>query len=214
VEEQCGQERRLLTEYDSGTSAFSAYVSTLNRRIGTSREKRTNSCAVALMRPESNPNRFVLRSKRMSLSTGAELLPCLIALTAFVQRDDAQSALSAGFQVHLPKPVDPHELTSVIARLARRTDEWIDSNCGRAPAVEPRTPRVIVGRYDWTANCGSRLTCAAIASALRDRAIRLLVFANPLRHRRRSGLNEPQCHNGERDHAPSQRWFTAGGCNC
>jgi CheY-like chemotaxis protein len=45
-----------------------------------------------------------------------------IALTAFVQRDDAQSALSAGFQVHLPKPVDPHELTSVIARLARRSD--------------------------------------------------------------------------------------------
>ena len=45
-----------------------------------------------------------------------------IALTAFVQKDDAQSALSAGFQVHLPKPVDPHELTSVIARLARRSD--------------------------------------------------------------------------------------------
>ena len=45
-----------------------------------------------------------------------------IALTAFVQRDDAQLALSAGFQVHLPKPVDPHELTSVIARLARRSD--------------------------------------------------------------------------------------------
>ena len=44
-----------------------------------------------------------------------------IALTAFVQRDDAQSALSAGFQVHLAKPVDPHELTSVIARLARRS---------------------------------------------------------------------------------------------
>ena len=35
-----------------------------------------------------------------------------IALTAFVQRDDAQLALSAGFQVHLPKRVDPHELTS------------------------------------------------------------------------------------------------------
>jgi CheY-like chemotaxis protein len=45
-----------------------------------------------------------------------------IALTAFVQKDDAQSALSAGFQVHLPKPVDPQELTSVVARLARRSD--------------------------------------------------------------------------------------------
>ena len=44
-----------------------------------------------------------------------------VALTAFVQKDDAHLALLAGFQVHLPKPVDPHELTSVIARLARRT---------------------------------------------------------------------------------------------
>ncbi len=44
-----------------------------------------------------------------------------VALTAFVQKDDAHLALSAGFQVHLPKPVDPHDLTSAIARLAGRT---------------------------------------------------------------------------------------------
>ena len=43
-----------------------------------------------------------------------------VALTAFVQKDDAHLALLAGFQVHLPKPVDPHDLTSVIARLAGR----------------------------------------------------------------------------------------------
>ncbi|HWL73092.1 MAG TPA: response regulator, partial [Burkholderiaceae bacterium] len=44
-----------------------------------------------------------------------------VALTAFVQKGDTHLALSAGFQVHLPKPVDPHELTVVIARLAPRT---------------------------------------------------------------------------------------------
>ena len=44
-----------------------------------------------------------------------------VALTAFVQKDDARLALLAGFQVHVPKPVDPHDLTSVIAKLARRT---------------------------------------------------------------------------------------------
>jgi signal transduction histidine kinase len=44
-----------------------------------------------------------------------------VALTAFVQNDDAHLALSAGFQVHLAKPVDPHDLTSVIARLAGRS---------------------------------------------------------------------------------------------
>jgi signal transduction histidine kinase/ActR/RegA family two-component response regulator len=41
-----------------------------------------------------------------------------VALTAYVQKEDAHLAESAGFQVHLPKPVDPHQLTAVIARLA------------------------------------------------------------------------------------------------
>jgi CheY-like chemotaxis protein len=44
-----------------------------------------------------------------------------VALTAFVQQDHARLALLAGFQVHVPKPVDPHDLTSVIAKLAGRT---------------------------------------------------------------------------------------------
>jgi signal transduction histidine kinase len=51
---------------------------------------------------------------------GARDLPA-VALTAFVQKDHAHLALLAGYQVHLPKPIDPHELTSVIARLARGT---------------------------------------------------------------------------------------------
>ena len=44
-----------------------------------------------------------------------------VALTAFVQKNDAHLARLAGFQVHVPKPVDPHDLTSVIARLAGRS---------------------------------------------------------------------------------------------
>jgi CheY-like chemotaxis protein len=44
-----------------------------------------------------------------------------IALTAFVGKDDQRKALLAGFQVHVPKPVDLHDLTAVIASLAGRT---------------------------------------------------------------------------------------------
>lgn len=44
-----------------------------------------------------------------------------VALTAFVHRDDAREAVLAGFQVHIPKPVDPHDLTAIIASLAGRT---------------------------------------------------------------------------------------------
>ena len=44
-----------------------------------------------------------------------------IALTAFAQQDDQRRSLLAGFQLHVPKPVDPHELTMIIASLAGRT---------------------------------------------------------------------------------------------
>jgi CheY-like chemotaxis protein len=44
-----------------------------------------------------------------------------VALTAFVHKDDQRRALLAGFQVHVPKPVDPHDLTAVIASLTGRT---------------------------------------------------------------------------------------------
>jgi PAS domain S-box-containing protein len=43
-----------------------------------------------------------------------------VAVTAFASPEDRQRALAAGFQVHLAKPVDPKELTQVIAALAGR----------------------------------------------------------------------------------------------
>jgi signal transduction histidine kinase/CheY-like chemotaxis protein len=50
----------------------------------------------------------------------AKELPA-VALSAFVHKDDARQAVLAGFQVHIPKPVDPHDLTAVIASLTGRT---------------------------------------------------------------------------------------------
>lgn len=46
-----------------------------------------------------------------------------IALTALVQKDDAERALAAGFQRHVPKPVDPHRLTAVIATVKTPSGE-------------------------------------------------------------------------------------------
>ena len=44
-----------------------------------------------------------------------------VALTAFVHKQDQRQALLAGFQVHIPKPVDPHDLLAGVASLAGRT---------------------------------------------------------------------------------------------
>ena len=43
-----------------------------------------------------------------------------VALTAFAARDDRKRALREGYQVHVPKPVEPEELASVVASLTGR----------------------------------------------------------------------------------------------
>ena len=40
-----------------------------------------------------------------------------VALTAFARAEDRGEALGSGFQAHLPKPIEPSELTALIARL-------------------------------------------------------------------------------------------------
>jgi CheY-like chemotaxis protein len=40
-----------------------------------------------------------------------------LALTAFARREDRQRALAAGFDEHLPKPVDPQQLIALLAQL-------------------------------------------------------------------------------------------------
>jgi signal transduction histidine kinase/ActR/RegA family two-component response regulator len=42
-----------------------------------------------------------------------------VAMTGFVRTEDRARILAAGFQVHVPKPVDPAELTAAIAAVAR-----------------------------------------------------------------------------------------------
>jgi CheY-like chemotaxis protein len=42
-----------------------------------------------------------------------------VALTAYARVEDRVRALTAGFQMYVPKPVDPNELVAVVANLAR-----------------------------------------------------------------------------------------------
>ena len=45
----------------------------------------------------------------------------VIALTALNRTEDRIRSLTAGFNMHVPKPVDPAELATIVASLARRT---------------------------------------------------------------------------------------------
>jgi CheY-like chemotaxis protein len=42
------------------------------------------------------------------------------ALTAFARAEDHERVITAGYQVHVPKPVEPSALVATVARLAER----------------------------------------------------------------------------------------------
>jgi CheY-like chemotaxis protein len=74
--------------------------------------------------------------RRLPPASGAAV--AAIALTAYAREEDRQRALAAGFDLHLPKPIDPRELIASIARIARPT--------ARPPEAPPVIPGETSGR--------------------------------------------------------------------
>ena len=66
--------------------------------------------------PDHDGYSLIRRLRALPAERGGRL-PA-VALTAFAKGEDASRVLAAGFQVHLPKPVDPGHLAEVVARLA------------------------------------------------------------------------------------------------
>jgi CheY-like chemotaxis protein/nitrogen-specific signal transduction histidine kinase len=69
--------------------------------------------------PDTNGYELI-RRVRHSDQPELRRLPA-VALTAYARTEDRVKALLAGFQTHVPKPVEPAELVTVIASLAQRT---------------------------------------------------------------------------------------------
>jgi CheY-like chemotaxis protein len=65
--------------------------------------------------PEVDGYELIRKIREMERGTGKRL-PA-VALTAFARAEDRMKALSAGFNMHIPKPVEPAELIVVIANL-------------------------------------------------------------------------------------------------
>ena len=61
----------------------------------------------------------LIRKLRARLSDKSARIPA-IALTAFARPQDRLKALSAGYQMHVPKPIEPIELVTVVASLTQR----------------------------------------------------------------------------------------------
>ncbi len=68
--------------------------------------------------PDEDGYGFIERVRRLSMEEGGATPAA--ALTAFASTQDRMRALNAGFQIHIPKPVQPAELVTVVASLIGR----------------------------------------------------------------------------------------------
>jgi CheY-like chemotaxis protein len=65
--------------------------------------------------PDEDGYSLIARLRARGADQGGEV-PA-VALTALARPEDRRRALSAGFHIHVPKPVDADELVSVVARM-------------------------------------------------------------------------------------------------
>ena len=68
--------------------------------------------------PEEDGYRFIARVRALPAAQGGDI--SAVALTAYTRMEDRTRALLAGFNTHVPKPIEPVELLAVIASLATR----------------------------------------------------------------------------------------------
>jgi PAS domain S-box-containing protein len=68
--------------------------------------------------PEVSGYEFMKQVKSWAMETGT-WIPS-VALTAYARTEDRMKALDSGFQIHVPKPVEPAELITVISSLIKR----------------------------------------------------------------------------------------------
>lgn len=65
--------------------------------------------------PEQDGYALIRKVRQMEAETGGQIRA--IALTAFARDEDRRKAIQAGFHVHVPKPVEPAKLATVVATL-------------------------------------------------------------------------------------------------
>jgi CheY-like chemotaxis protein len=68
--------------------------------------------------PNEDGYTLIRQLRALSADQGGEV-PA-IALTAYARAEDRMRSIRAGFQMHVPKPVEPAELITMIASLAGR----------------------------------------------------------------------------------------------
>ncbi|MES1024689.1 ATP-binding protein [Gloeocapsa sp. BRSZ] len=123
----------LVVEDDAGTQEFVTFVleqyrakvtraSTAVDALNTLPCFQPDLLVIDIGLPQIDGYTLMRQIRNLSPEKGGQI-PA-IALTAYASDRDRQQALAAGFQKHLPKPIEPYDLVAVVAELTKYSDNW------------------------------------------------------------------------------------------
>ena len=107
---------RVLLESEGSAVTVTASV---HEALAAYDKTRPNVIVADIGMPDYNGYTLIGRVRAKDRERGGKIIPA-IALTAFTTAIDRDTVLSAGFQVHMPKPFEPSHLVSVISELASK----------------------------------------------------------------------------------------------
>jgi PAS domain S-box-containing protein len=107
--------RELLTTILNRAGAEAAAVASAAEALNAFQRSRVDVLISDIEMAEEDGYALIRKVRKLSPESGGTI-PAL-AVTANARAEDRSRALSAGFQLHMAKPIDPAELTAVIAQM-------------------------------------------------------------------------------------------------
>lgn len=110
--------RDILTKVLAQYGAQVITAATAREALATMREFQPNVLVSDIGMPEEDGYSLIRQVRALQVKQGGQI-PA-VALTAYAGAEDQKQALSAGFQLHVPKPVNPYKLVMLVSELAER----------------------------------------------------------------------------------------------
>jgi signal transduction histidine kinase/CheY-like chemotaxis protein len=111
-----GESREVFASYLNASHAGVLTASSAAQALDLLKQHRVDVLLADIGMPDEDG--YSLIRKVRALDNDSALMPAA-AITAFARHEDRQQALQAGFQLHVPKPVDGHSLVAAVATLVR-----------------------------------------------------------------------------------------------
>jgi len=113
--------RELVAAVLTGSGAEVVSVGSANEALEEMERQKFDVLISDIGMPKMDGYELISKVRQLPAGRGGRIPAA--ALTAYAGIEDRRRALSAGYQMHIPKPVEPAELTSAIASLAERYAE-------------------------------------------------------------------------------------------